>query len=113
MQPITDDADFSLEVRRAPGGVDATVHVGGDLDLVHADQLDRVVRAEMDRGPVLLHLGAVTFIDSSGLRVIDGLVRHSRAGGGELRIDPALPERVAQILELTGMLGILPLAGRA
>ncbi len=82
--------------------------VSGDLDLVTAAELERVVREEMRHAPVLLDLRHLTFIDSSGLRALDGLARHS--GGGGLRIDSQLSDSVAQILELTGMMEILPLA---
>ncbi len=111
MNPIIDDADFSLDIRRTRDGAETTVRVAGDVDLTTAEELDRVVRAQLQVGSVLLDLSAVTFMDSSGLRVLDGLARHSRGGGGKLRIAPALPDSVAQILELTGMMQILPIAG--
>ncbi len=82
--------------------------VSGDVDLTTAEELDRVVRQEMRHAPVLLDLRGVAFMDSSGLRALDGLARHSQAGG--LRIDPRLSDSVAQLLELTGMMDILPLA---
>ena len=82
--------------------------VSGDVDLTTADELARVVRQEMGSGPVLLDLSEVTFMDSSGLRALDGLARHSASGG--LRVDPRMSRSVAQILELTGMMDILPLA---
>ncbi len=108
MHPTTDNADFSLTIRPATAGGGVTVGVGGDLDLTCADELQRVVQEELDRAPVLLDLSRVTFIDSSGLRALDALARHSRDVGGGLRIDPNLPDSVVQILELTGMMGILP-----
>lgn len=110
MQPTIDDADFSLEIRQIGPGEKATVRVAGDVDLTTADELQRVVRAQMEAGPVLLDLSAVSFMDSSGLRVLDDLVRHSRAGGGDLWVDRDLPDSVAQILELTGLMQVLPLA---
>ncbi len=110
MHPTTDNADFSLTIRPATAGGEATVSVAGDLDLTSAEELDRVVRDQLGRTPLLLDLSGVTFIDSSGLRALDGLARHSRDTGAGLRIDPNLPDSVVQILELTGMLGILPIA---
>jgi anti-anti-sigma factor len=110
MQPTIDDADFSLEIHHARDGHETTVLVAGALDLTTADQLEEAVRIELRRGPVRVDLSAVSFIDSSGLRALDALARDSRAGDDRLRIDPALPDSVAQILELTGMMGILPFA---
>ena len=110
MQPPSDDAHFSVRTRSQPNARETIVMVSGDLDLTTADELDRFVKQEMRAGPVLLDLRDVAFIDSSGLRALDGLVRHSQGEG--LRIDPELSPTVAQILELTGMMHILPLADR-
>ena len=107
---MADHPGFSLRVRQTPNGGQTAVHVSGDVDITTADDLDREVRAQMERAPVLLDLSEVTFMDSSGLRALDALVRHSRAGGGQLHIDAMLPGSVAQILELTGMMKILPVA---
>ena len=107
---MTDSPGFSLTVRQTAGDGQTAVHVMGDVDLTTAEELDREVRAQMLHAPVLLDLSGVSFMDSSGLRVLDALVRHSRAGGGQLSIDARLPGSVAQILELTGMTKILPFA---
>ena len=106
----TDDAGLSVTIRRNEKGDEAVVSVAGEIDLTTADQFDDVVRAELRHSAVLLDLREVTFMDSSGLRALDTLIRHSQEGGGELRIDPRLSDSVFQILELTGMMSILPLA---
>ncbi len=75
-----------------------------------ADALDRAVREELVLAPVLLDLRGVAFMDSSGLRALDALVRHGHETAGVLRIAPELSDGVLQVLELTGMMEILPLA---
>ncbi len=110
MDVTTDDAGLSVQIRRSADGGETVVSVAGEVDLTTSEELDRVVRAEMRREAVLLDLRGVTFMDSSGLRALDTLIRHSEEGGGTLRIDPALSDSVRQILELTGMMSILPLA---
>lgn len=102
------DHEFSMRIRPRPVGQETIVMVSGEVDLLTAEELERLVRQEMERGPVFLDLREVAFIDSSGLRALDGLARHGGSGG--LRIHPELSPSVAQILELTGMLKILPLA---
>ncbi len=97
-----------MRISPRPLGQETIVTVSGEVDLMTAEELERLVRQEMQRGPVFLDLREVAFIDSSGLRALDGLVRHSESGG--LRIHPQLSPSVAQILELTGMIDILPLA---
>lgn len=109
MEPTIDEADFSLEIRETPDGSPTTVCVAGAVDMTTAEELDSTVRDQMGRGPVLLDLSAVSFMDSSGLRALDGLVRHSRTGGGELHVAATIPDSVAQILDLTGIMATLPL----
>ena len=82
--------------------------VSGDVDLTTAGELTRVVRQELLHAPVRLDLSEVSFMDSSGLRALDGLARHSEGGG--LRLDPKLSLSVAQLLDLTGMINSLPFA---
>ncbi len=84
--------------------------VRGDVDMTTAEELDRAVREQLDLAPVLLDLRGVAFMDSSGLRTLDALVRHGHETAGALRIDPELSDGVLQVLQLTGMLEILPLA---
>ena len=84
--------------------------VRGDVDMTTAEDLDRAVREELDLAPVLLDLRGVAFMDSSGLRALDALVRHGHERRRALRVHPALSNGVRQVLELTGMLEILPLA---
>lgn len=109
MERTIDEADFSLGIRQTPDGRLTTVCVAGAVDLTSAEELDRTVRDHMRRGPVLLDLSAITFMDSSGLRALDGLVRHSRTGGGEFHVAATIPDSVAQILDLTGIMATLPL----
>ena len=112
MDVITDDAGLSVTIERSADGRETVVYIAGEVDLTTSDQLDRAVRAEMEGAAVLLNLRGVTFMDSSGLRALDTLVRHSQEGGGTLKVDPNLSDSVVQILELTGMMSILPLADR-
>lgn len=110
MQSTPESPDFFIEIGEATDAGETVVRICGDVDMTNAEELDRVVRDQMRRSPVLLDLRRVTFMDSSGLRALDSLVRHSRAGGGELRVDARLSASVHQILELTGLMQILPLA---
>jgi anti-sigma B factor antagonist len=68
------------------------------LDAIHAD----------GGGPVLLDLRAVSFMDSTGLRLV--IREHQRAGAdGGLRVDVGRGSEVHRLLELTGMLDLLPI----
>jgi anti-anti-sigma factor len=60
-------------------------------------------------GPVLLDLGGVSFIDSSGIAVLDAVLRLAAAEGRLLTVAATLQPRVRQVLEMTAMLGALTL----
>lgn len=68
------------------------------LDAIHAD----------GGGPVRLDLTGVTFIDSTGLRAV--IREHHRAGAdGGLRVAVTRGGEVHRLMELTGLLGLLPI----
>jgi anti-anti-sigma factor len=58
---------------------------------------------------VRLDLREVTFMDSAGVRALNTALRESAAGGRELRVSDGFQPAVLQLLEMTGMLGLLPM----
>jgi anti-sigma B factor antagonist len=83
----------------------AIVTLSGELDAYDAPTLrERFadVAGEHAGRVVVLDLTAVTFLDSTALGTIVGLLRRVREGGGELRV--VLPESEARrIFELTAL----------
>jgi anti-sigma B factor antagonist len=84
------------------------VAVTGEIDLATADAMGDAVREQLRNGPVLLDLARVSFMDSSGVRVLDALMRDVDAEGWDLLVVPTLTEAVEQVLELTAMRDQLP-----
>ena len=84
-----------------PGG--AAVALSGELDAYDAPAMRAVfsdVAAENAGAAVVLDLTAVSFLDSTALGTIVGLLRRVRESGGELRV--VLPETQARrIFEVT------------
>jgi anti-sigma B factor antagonist len=54
-------------------------------------------------GDVILQLGQVEFLDSSGLGAMMRLVQAARAKGGDLKLS-GVPEKVRKVLQLTNLL---------
>ena len=82
----------------------AVIKVRGDVDIYTAPQLRETIHKVVDAGrsDVIVDLGGVDFIDSTGLGVLIGGLRRARERGGELVI--ASPsERVRRILEITDL----------
>ena len=93
------------------GGDLIVVTLSGELDAHDAPRLRElfsaaVERAKAERGEVLLDLTQVTFLDSTVLGSIVGLVRRVREADGELGV--VLPRGTAlRIFQITGLDTIL------
>ena len=103
---------FSLDVSPGDDG-EAIVTVAGELDLASADQFAFAVADRLSAGPVLIDLSRLTFMDSAGVRAMNSALRSASQHGHELRVAPEMDASVVQVLELTGMMGLLRIEGRA
>jgi len=89
----------------AAGDVSRGIRLVGELDMSSANQLTSCLDALIDGGAtrVVVDAGGVTFLDSTGLRVlVDASVRFEQIGGA-LVIDP-MSLSVRRVLEMTGLL---------
>ena len=98
---------FTCEVKREDGH--AVVSPRGELDMATAGAVDQELR-ELRRAGVaniLLDLGGLTFMDSSGLHLITKWVSEASKDGFELELEPG-PPAVQRIFDLTAMSDSLP-----
>lgn len=93
--------ELTLDTR--PNGT-AVVRLSDRLDLFAAAEVkQRLVEAVKDGRPrLVIDLGQVTFIDSSGLGALIGGLKAARLAGGDLRIARPGPQ-VLLTLELTAL----------
>jgi anti-anti-sigma factor len=98
----------SVQVRAVRRNGACVLQIAGELDAMAADTFaehaDAAVRSL--RGPVLVYLSGLTFIDAGGARVLDAVMR--TRPGGRLASVRACPRHVRRILDMLG----LPLDGR-
>lgn len=91
--------------------------VAGELDRDSMHVLGDVARAVLDGGTkrLVLALGALTFCDSSGLRLFVDLHRRATGRGGSLRLADLQPpvETVIELVNLHRMLALHPTVGDA
>jgi anti-sigma B factor antagonist len=88
----------SLTVDDGPGG---TLIVHGDIDVAGGPILDAAIRARENDGRLVIDLGDVFFIDSSGLRSLLGASRRARARDADVVLRNVGSE-VMRLLEITG-----------
>ena len=97
---------FSLDV--TAGDAWTKVSAVGELDLATADEFSSAVRSGLAAGAVHIDLREVTFLDSAGVRALNTALRESAESGRALRVSGEMQSNVRQVLELTGMLALLP-----
>lgn len=105
--------DLRLRTRPVTGASEraTVVEVAGELDLHSAPRLRaEVARAlEGDASPrIVIDLGGVTFLDSTGVGVLVGALKRAREADGQLHFCSPQP-RVCRVFEITGLVGALPL----
>jgi anti-sigma B factor antagonist len=88
------------------GGV--VMAVAGELDLATAPQLEAALREQLAAAPVRLDLRGLSFMSSSGVRLLDAILRDVAAHRWALVIEPKMQPTVRQVLVLTGMIDALP-----
>jgi len=86
------------------GGDDGVAHleIEGDLDIAKANELERQLLGMEQDSPrtVVIDLRKVTFIDSSGLRLVLRAQVRAREAGRRLVLVPG-PERVQRVFRVT------------
>ncbi len=100
---------FAIEIARENGAV--LVRARGEFDLAAVESAEREISAAEQDGPstIIFDLGAVTFVDSSGLRVLLGAAERARTSGR--RFLAARPTgQVDRLLEMTGCKTMLEVA---
>ncbi len=99
--------DFQLTHDQATGITVAQLK--GDLDMYSAEVVRRRLYplAEMGRRFWVMDLGAVPFIDSTGLGALVGVMRKVQPSGGEVRL-AACPKDLRRAFERVGFDTIFP-----
>lgn len=101
--PVKNPPEFNVHQSRT--NATWVVGVSGELDVSRVEQLGQELRRakESDAERILLDLTGVTFIDSSGIRLLIQATERSREGRDRLRLRP-VQGQVRRVLEMTGML---------
>jgi anti-sigma B factor antagonist len=108
--PMSDpDGDFRLEVSTDRDR--ALVRPIGELDLATAEGVGARVAGLLDRkfAEVVIDLRGVTFLDSTGLRMLVTTHNRARESGARTWVILARPE-IRELLEMTGVLEYLEIA---
>ncbi len=98
-----------IETKRL--GKTLVVRCSGELDLAAAADFRRMVDAELAEWEslrdIVLNLGQVTFVDSSGLGAILGRYKRIQQRGGRMVL-VEVPSVLRKLLEFSGIFKLLP-----
>jgi len=88
----------SLTVEIDPDG---TIVVHGDIDIAGGPTLEAAILSQESNNSIVIDLGDVSFIDSSGLRSLLGASRRAHARDSTVKLRSVGPE-VTRLLQITG-----------
>ena len=106
VQDMANDAPANpLTVTTTANDDHTVVTVAGEVDAASADQLRASITDVIEGGQTTVHvdMSDVSFIDSSGLRVLIAGYKTAHSSGGALTVT-APSEPVKRLLEITGQL---------
>jgi anti-anti-sigma factor len=104
-----------VEIAERRDGERLTVSIEGELDIGTIPVVEQHIAGQIDGAPtaLTLDLGGVTFMDSSGLRMLIALHERSRREGWELSLSSPHHEAARLVLRMTGADSALPFEDRA
>ncbi|WP_305783075.1 STAS domain-containing protein [Symbioplanes lichenis] len=106
-KPMYPPPSWSSRVEHADGV--RTVSLTGDIDLTGADEVRRLLVAELDEpgtDTVVADLGGVPFLDSAGLGALIGAFNHAQDHGLRFRIQGS-QHAARRIMEVAGVYALL------
>ena len=98
-----ESVENQLSVTTTTASDHTVVGVSGEVDAATSDPLRAAIFDVIEGGQpkVVIDMSEVSFIDSSGLRVLIGAYKAAESAGGALRVgNPS--EAVVRLLEITG-----------
>ena len=95
---------FECEITKVETGADCVMTVRGDIDLASAPDFESCLRSALDGSPssITIDLTGLTFIDSSGLRVLVSLSKEAQSRGATLGLRN-IPRHAQRVLDITGL----------
>jgi anti-anti-sigma factor len=106
---LTAEAPAELTISSERNGDEQVITLRGDLDLATAGDLEReLARVEASGvGSILIDLSGLSFMDSTGIRLMLDADASAREGSHSLSLRRG-PIAVQRVFELTGLVDLLP-----
>ncbi len=95
---------FECDIKNAESGAECVLTVRGDIDLASASDFETALRTALDAAPssIVVDLAELSFIDSSGLRVLVSVSKDAQSRGATLGLRN-VPRHAQRVLDITGL----------
>jgi anti-anti-sigma factor len=103
-----DEIEFTVAVGGGPDG--SVVAPRGELDMATQSELRSAIEQQSARGALTLDLAGLSFLDTSGLRLILETAEASRREGFAFTVLPG-PPAVQRLFEVAGVTDLVPFSG--
>jgi anti-anti-sigma factor len=104
----TDQATPHFGWDATSGGGRTVIAARGELDIASVEAFEAALREHLERGPVVLDLRGLAFMDSSGVKLLDAILRDADLLGWTFTVGSELPDGVRRLFDLTGITDVLP-----
>lgn len=104
----------TFEVVSGPAAGAVTLKVGGEIDVATSPGLRRELYALLDENPehIVVDLSDTTFVDSSGLGVLVGVLKRLREADPDTTLVLAsMQDPVRKVFEITGLIDLFTIKG--
>ena len=108
--PMALDDDFDVGLRRDSGRL--VLCPRGELDIATVPRLRDALDQRRPGEALVLDLGGLSFLDTSGLQIVVEISRRARAEHFELTLLPGA-RGVQRVFEIAGLSDMLPFADRS
>jgi anti-sigma B factor antagonist len=101
---VEPELSVTVDLGSGSGSSGPVVRIAGEVDIQTSPLLDEHLRRVLGEGvsSLVVDLGAVSFLDSTGLSVLIASLKRCEAAGGTLRVVSAEPN-VRRVFEVTGL----------
>ena len=100
-------AGARLAIQQHLAGESQTILIAGELDMASAPELDALVSRLASRpGEILLDVKGITFMDSTGVRLILRVVELCHENGCRFELRSLTPQ-IRRLLDVAGVMGYL------
>jgi anti-sigma B factor antagonist len=104
---VEPELDVTVDGEARSGDSGPVVRITGEVDIQTAPLLEERLQRVLDEGfsSLVVDLGEVSFLDSTGLSALIACLKRCEAGGGTVHLVSAQPN-VRRVFEVTGLTAV-------